>query len=145
MAAEPKDAPIAGRFVPEPDRPAAHLAPDARGVQAREPGREWPGGLVALRVLPASPPRAGAILALAEAAIPGLLLPLAHGVAAGAAWVVCPAPPGPALSVTAKAWSEQALLADVLRPVATALDALSRLGVTHRAIRPDNLFRDGSG
>ncbi len=145
MAAEPKDAPIAGRFVPEPDRPAAHLAPELRAVSAREPGREWPGGLVALRVLPNAPPRSGAILALAEAAIPRLLLPLAHGVAAGAAWVVCPAPPGPPLSMAGGPWSEAALLADVLRPVATVLDALAQLGVTHRAIRPDNLFRDGVG
>ncbi len=145
MAAEPKDAPVAGRFIPEPDRPAAHLAADLRGVQAREPGRDWPGGLVALRVLPAGPPRAGAILALAGAAVPRLLLPLAHGVAAGAAWVVCPAPPGPPLSVAGGPWSESALLADVLRPVATVLDALAQLGVTHRAIRPDNLFRDGAG
>ncbi|MGI3777840.1 MAG: hypothetical protein ACRYGC_11170 [Janthinobacterium lividum] len=145
MAAEPKDAPIAGRFVPEPDRPAAHLAPELRAVQAHEPGRDWPGGLVALRVLPASPPRAGAILALANAVIPRLLVPLAHGVAADAAWVVCPAPPGPPLSAVARPWSESSLLAEVLRPAAAVLDALAQLGVTHRAIRPDNLFRDGSG
>ncbi len=145
MAAEPKDAPIAGRFTPEPDKPAAHLAPGLRGVAAREPGRDWPGGLVALRVLPAGPPRAGAIAALADSAIPRLLASLAHGVAAGAAWVVCPAPPGPPLSAVAGPWSESALLSEVLRPAAGVLDALAQLGVTHRAIRPDNLFRDGNG
>ncbi len=144
MASEPRDAPIAGRYVPEPDHLAAFLAPDLRAVQASDRARESPGGLAALRVLPAAPPRAGAILALAEAAIPRLLRPLAHGVFAGAAWVVVPAPPGPVISAAAP-WDEPELLGKVLRPAAAVLDALAQLGLTHRAIRPDNLFRDGSG
>ncbi len=143
MASEPRDAPIAGRYVPEPDRPADFLSPGLRAVRASDRSRA-PGALAALRILPAAPPRAGAILALAEAAIPRLLPPLGHGVFAGAAWVVVPAPPGPALSA-ASPWDEAELLARVLRPAAATLAALAQLGLTHRAIRPDNLFRDRSG
>lgn len=146
MASEPRDVPIAGRYVPEPDRPAEFLSPGLRAVRASDRARQTQGALAALRVLPAAPPRAGAILALAEAAIPRLLLPLGHGGFAGAAWVVVPAPSGPALSAAAASpWDEQELLARVLRPAAATLAALAALGLTHRAIRPDNLFRDSAG
>jgi hypothetical protein len=40
---------------------------------------------------------------------------------------------------------ESELLDCVIRPVAHVLDRLYAIGVTHRAIRPDNLFRGGPG
>jgi hypothetical protein len=81
--------------------------------------------------------------------IPGLLLPLAHGVGRGpqgpAPFVISPAPPGPSLAGEPWPWSESELMDQLLRPVALALDALQATGQTHRAIRPDNVFRAGPG
>lgn len=105
--------------------------------------------LMAVRVNPRSPPRGEAIAALAGASEPGVLLPLACGPAAApdgtVSWyVVCPSPGGPALwdaPASAAPWSEADAIQQVLRPVAAALHALHSRGVTHRGIRPDNLFR----
>ncbi len=107
-------------------------------------------GLMAVQSLPGAPPRAMALNALAGWAEEGLLVPLAHGPARGAqgeaAWfVVSAAPPGPSLAATLRPWNEHDLLDCVLRPAALALEALETRRVTHRAIRPDNMFRAGPG
>ena len=44
-----------------------------------------------------------------------------------------------------RAWTEAELLDYLLRPAAMALDNLLTREVTHRAIRPDNLFRSAAG
>ncbi len=113
----------------------------------RSPGRP---GLMAVQSLPGAPPRATALTALAGWTDEGLLAPQAHGPARGAqgeeAWfVVSAAPPGPPLSATLRPWSEHDLLDCVLRPAALVLEALEARRVTHRAIRPDNMFRVGAG
>jgi hypothetical protein len=145
------------------------------GVYAVDPSASMPGaggGLAAIAATRAgdsrplmavespadAPPRPQAINALAGVAIPGLLPPLAVGPATGpegrnAMFVVCPQPPGPALSAAlesaatsganAAPWTEQELLQALLRPVAAALARLAALSVTHRAVRVDNLFRAG--
>ncbi len=143
MAHEPHDSLIGGRYAPAPGQLAPFLAPSLRAVVAADRQGEYPA-LVALRVAAEAPARATPIAALPTLTIPGLLRPLGFGVAGGTAWVVCNAPPGPALSIDAR-WPEQQLFNDLLRPAATALDALMRNGLTHRAIRPDNVFRDPSG
>lgn len=100
-----------------------------------------------------APPRASA-LAVPFTDVPGVLAPLAHGPAPGAegrqAWfVICPAPPGPPLwpagEASVPAWSEAELLRCLLGPAAAALEGLRARGLTHRAIRPNNLFRAGTG
>ena len=87
-----------------------------------------------------------------RAAIDGMLVPLGQGpdpagAGGGQAWyVICPAPPGPALGAALAApWPEAALLGLVLRPAALALRQLAARGLTHRAIRPDNVFQAGPG
>jgi hypothetical protein len=106
--------------------------------------------LMALQLRAFAPSRAHAIEILAKAAIPGLLLPLAEGVSltpegGEGGFVICPAPTGPSLAGNARAWGERELLECVLRPAALALDGLAGLGLTHRAIRPDNLFQGSAG
>lgn len=108
--------------------------------------------LMAVQAAPDAPARPLPINALASLAIEDLLLPIAHGRApAGqgmhACFVVMPKPPGPPLwpglapSQTGAAWSERDLLDHVLRPLARALAQLQATGMTHRAIRPNNIFR----
>ena len=77
--------------------------------------------------------------------VEGVLSPLGLGCGPGgdggaAFYVIAQAPSGPAVSAVGRAWREAELLDHVLRPAARALDRLSRKGVTHRAIRPDNVF-----
>ncbi|MCA7118976.1 MAG: hypothetical protein LGL72_06140 [Acidibrevibacterium sp.] len=107
-------------------------------------------GLMALQIRPSAPARVHAIEHLSKSAIPGLLLPLAHGVAltpegSEAGFVICGAPPGPSLAASPRVWGERELLECVLRPAAMVLDALATRGVTHRAIRPDNIFQGSAG
>jgi hypothetical protein len=110
------------------------------------------GGMMAVQTRPGRPARALALNLLAAAPADGVLNPLAHGAAVeaggAASWfVVCPEPKGPPLwSASAgpgRPWSEAELLDDLLRPGAHALEQLQERRLTHRAIRPDNLFRSG--
>ena len=99
---------------------------------------------MALQATPRFPPRAAALKALAGP-IEGVLAPLAHGPGPGpsnegAYYVICPAPGGPSLAASLRPWPEAALLEQVLHPAALALEQLQHAGVTHRAIRPDNVF-----
>ena len=101
--------------------------------------------LVAVQMHRNLPARAGALAAL-TAPIDHLLYPVAHGAAPApggelAYFILCPAPPGPALSQALHPWSEATLLDLMLRPAAAALEALRQARVTHRAIRPDNVFQ----
>ncbi len=78
--------------------------------------------------------------------IDGMLSPLAHGpgpdVGGEAGWyVICEAPIGRPLSASPRPWSEGALIDLVLRPAAYALEQLREHGLTHRAIRPGNVFQ----
>jgi len=75
----------------------------------------------------------------------GMLAPLAYGTAGDACYAIATAPPGPNLLARAGAWAEPELLECVLRPVARVLEHLQQLGVTHRNIRPDNVFQSAPG
>lgn len=103
--------------------------------------------LMALRVQPHRPPRADALEGLIGQSNPGVLLPLAHGAAADAYYVVCPAPTGTALGsplgAPRQAWGERELVDLFIRPVAQALLGLAERGITHRAINLGNLFQAG--
>ena len=106
---------------------------------AAEDGRGIAGDVVALRLQAGVParPRLPAFMKIRHEA---LLAPMAYGAAGGACWIITSAPPGPVLASLSVPWSGNALLTHVLRPAARALDALQTDGLTHRAIRPDNVF-----
>jgi eukaryotic-like serine/threonine-protein kinase len=113
------------------DRTGAHAPVMAVQVQRRFPAR----GLMQ-----------GGFGGLVE----GVLAPLGLGCGPGgdgseAFYAIAQAPPGPAVMAVNRAWSETELLDQVLRPAARALDRLSRKGITHRAIRPDNVFMAPGG
>jgi hypothetical protein len=133
-------------------------------VDLARPMPAWGGGLdcfvatdvksgrsdhVALLVRRDAPVRSQAVNSLAAMPIDGILTPVAQGPAMGPGgvmgwFVVTLAPPGPPLALGTP-WHEQDLLRDVLRPVAHALERLQARHVTHRGIRPDNLFRARAG
>jgi eukaryotic-like serine/threonine-protein kinase len=143
--------PIGGRYVVS----AARSLPGAGGGLPAYEASDAEGGtlpLMAVQVRQGAPPRAPALDALVGMNEPGVLSPLALCAAPAAdgrpAWfVIATAPPGPAvwpdLSVPVRPWSETALVLRLLRPAAAALAALAQRKVTHRAIRPSNLFRAG--
>jgi hypothetical protein len=160
MATQNESAPeslIAGAFAVLVDRPL----PDAGGglpAFAVADTRSGRGGLMAVQAQRAAPPRAQVMSRLSSGAVDGVVAPVAHGPASGPApgpdgalawFVVCEAPPGaplwPAGAVAGTPWREAELLDRVLRPAAAALERLQARHVTHRAIRPDNIFRSGPG
>ncbi len=147
--------PIAGGFVVDPQRPLpgaggglpAFTVTDLRYART---------DIMAIRIARQAPARAAAVSTLINAAIPGMLCPVGYGPANTpdgglAPYLVCIAPPGPALwqdlnpDVARAPWSEAELIGRLLRPVAHALDQLADRGLTHRAIRPDNLFHTRQG
>ncbi|WP_048862897.1 protein kinase domain-containing protein, partial [Acidisphaera rubrifaciens] len=108
--------------------------------------RAMPGvPLLAILVPPGRAPRARVLTEVSGLALPGVLMPLAHGPLGlpdgRAAWaVVTDAPPGPSLAAAPRAWTEADLLRHVVIPVGATLARLHAGGVHHRGIRPDNLF-----
>ncbi|MGH7119037.1 MAG: hypothetical protein ACREFP_08630 [Acetobacteraceae bacterium] len=134
---------IAGLYQADPTRPLAGFD-GAAAFGARGPDQG--AAFVAIEVPAGVAPRALALTAFGNGAITGVMAPLAHGAARlpgrkAAYYVVTAGSPGPSLAEQPRAWPEEKLLALVLRPVAAALERLASRGVTHRAIRPDNLFQ----
>ncbi len=151
MAAVPTEAEsrlIAGRYAVDPARPLAGAGGGLPAFAVSD--RQGQSGLMAVQAARAMPARAPALRA-AAGMVDGVLGPLAHGIGAAGAggeeayYVVCPAPPGPALGAAPRAWSESELLECLLRPAAQTLERLAARGVTHRAIRPDNVFQSAPG
>lgn len=114
--------------------------------------RDGRGGLMAVQCRRGAPPRATILGQLLTAPIAGVLSAIAHGPArnsngADSWFVICQAPAGAALVTGAdqglRAWGEQELLEYLLRPAAHALEQMRERTITHRAIRPDNIFRAG--
>ncbi len=141
---------IGGAYAVDPTRPLAG-AGGGQPASAVTDRLGAPLGLMAVRAARAMPPRARALQALAGMT-EGMLGPLAHGPGlAGEAlgeeayYIICPAPPGPPVGATLRCWSEAELLECVLRPGAQVLARLAARGVTHRAIRPDNVFQPAPG
>ncbi len=140
---------IGGRFAVDPSHPltdfgggipafaaADRLAPSARRV--------------AIQVSRDASPRTKPLITMGDP-IDNLMVPLGHGIAAApggkgeAYYVICTAPPGPPLSASLAPWNETALLDLVLRPVARVLNVLQSRGLTHRAIRLNNVFQAAAG
>ncbi|WP_439578050.1 hypothetical protein [Elioraea sp.] len=99
------------------------------------------------------PPRLRAIERLVmEDDIPHLMRPLGQDVVAWdggeARLIVYPLPPGPPLlprDERRPPLREGDLIQNVVRPIGMVLSTLGDLGIVHRGIRPDNLFRPTSG
>jgi hypothetical protein len=149
LAPQPTDALIAGQYAIDLTR----LLPGAGGglpAFAATDRRGDSTAFMAIQLRRFLPARADTIRQLAGATIEGLLLPVAHGSARapsgeGAGFLICPAPPGPALATQPRAWTEAEVLTQVLRPIARVLDQLDQRRLTHRSIRADNVFRAGPG
>ena len=142
---------IAGCFAVDLGRklPSAGGGLPAFAVIDRIEGRS---GLMAVQARSGAPPRATALQQMVRIGVAGVLSPLGHGPArddsGGMSWyVICPLPPGPPLLPAAARdfppWGERELIEFVLRPAARALEALQGRHLTHRALRPDNIFRAG--
>jgi len=143
----PVSALIAGQYAVDLTRPLPPLGGLACfAVTDQRTGRT---DLMAVRAERRLPPRLRALQTLAVP-IDGLLTPVAHGAASApggeeAYYVIGLAPPGPSLLARMRPWPETELLEHVVRPVALALDQLQLRGVTHRAIRLDNVFQTQPG
>jgi hypothetical protein len=141
----------AGEWTVAIDQPVAALSGTLPALAARHAsGRRG----FALACRPDLPPRLQALAGLGQGSIDQLLVPqvLVPGRLPGAArdslLAVLPMPPGPPILTPAtrcRPWSETELLHDLLRPAARVLAAFAARGVTHRAIRVDNLFRSREG
>ncbi len=143
---------LAGLYAIDP----AERLPVTDGAAAFRASRASdPGAFMAIEVPARMAPRAASLRALLGAPVPGLLGPLAHGAVAppgrdsagrDPAWfVICAAPPGPSLAAERSQMTARELVVDVLRPAASVLARLAERGLTHRGIRPDNLFRARPG
>lgn len=149
-----RDGLIGGQFMVDAQRPLAGAGGGLPAFLATD-RRSGRNDFVAVQTPSGSSPRAQALNLLSLGSADAVLTPLAHGPAplpggaAGAqAWfVICRAPPGPAIwspgALTQRPWPEAELIEQLLRPAAQALDWLASRHVTHRAIRPDNIFRAG--
>ena len=136
-----------GRYEVDPSRPLPLLGGGAEAFAVRDQD-----SLMAVRVLTAAPPRPEALARLTETMLAGVSLPVAH--VAGrfadglAPALVCTRPVGAPLGQglrPTRAWNEGELIGCVLRPIVAALAGLQALGVTHRAIRLDNVFQTTPG
>jgi hypothetical protein len=126
--------------------PVTGLGGVAYPATGRQPGR---GDLIAIVVPPGLPPRAEALASETAVDLPGVMMPVEHGRIAlpGGQYgyaVITAAPPGPAFALPARPLSETDLLDLVLKPAAQTLAKLHARRVTHRNIRPDNLFLAGN-
>jgi hypothetical protein len=140
---------IAGRYAVD----TSQMLPDAGGGLPACVARDrmtGDGRRVALPVSRDASPRTRHLKILDEA-IDYLMMPLGHGVAPLAGgkgegfFVICTSPPGPPVSAALNVWPEKALIELVLRPMAEVLENLHNLKLTHRAIRPNNVFQSAPG
>ncbi len=97
--------------------------------------------LLALAPAALLPPHAGAAV-IAKIRAPNLLPVRSFSDATGSLWILCDAPSGNPLS-EGGTWTETSVLERVIVPIASILHAYNEAGVTHRAIRPDNVFDSG--
>lgn len=140
---------IATHYRIDPARPASQALGGLRAyavIDQRDAGR----ALLAIQTRPDLPPRSRLLATRNGQPLPHALAPLDHGTGRDQAgqegyYILCGPVPGPALTVAPAPWSETEILRCLLLPAAAALDAIAERGYTHRAIRPDNVFRAGPG
>jgi hypothetical protein len=138
---------IANQYRIDSSRPAPPLAGGLRAFAVTDK-KDRTQNLVAVLTRPDFPARPRITLAHAGPAVPYAVLPLDYGsgrdLLGHSGWYVI----GEAFPVTPASqktgpWREKELVACVLLPAAAALLGLQARGLTHRAINPDNLFREG--
>jgi eukaryotic-like serine/threonine-protein kinase len=140
---------IAGRYAVDTSQVLADAGGGLPAYLARD-RMASDGRRVALAVSRDASPRLKHLTTLDEP-IDHLMTPVGHGVAPLAGgkgtgyFVICTPPPGPPVSAGLNAWSEKALIDLVLRPIAAVLEDLQGRKLTHRAIRPNNVFHAGRG
>jgi hypothetical protein len=100
--------------------------------------------LIAVQIQRQLAPRAR-LMHVLSTPLDGMLAPVGYGSAGDACYAIATAPPGPNLLARSGAWAELELLECVLRPIAHVLEHLQQRGVTHRNIRPDNVFQAAPG
>jgi hypothetical protein len=141
---------IAGFYQRDPQRVVPALSegwPAFAVTDRRDPRKP----LMAVRVRPGIPPRARALDSTGgDTPVPNVLMPVADGPGLDLngqhGWfIISPAPPGQSIGLAAGPWREQELISCVLLPAAGALEGLRERGLTHRSIRPDNMFRAAAG
>jgi hypothetical protein len=139
---------IATHYRIDTTRPPLALAGGLRAykvVDQRDPAQK----LMAVQTRLDLPARPRVTLARAGPDVPYAVLPVDYGTGFDPAgqqgfFVIAEALPGAAISLGRGPWREQHLIACILLPAAAALMGLQGRGLTHRAINPDNLFRDGT-
>jgi len=134
--------PADGYYAVHPEQPLPLAGGGLDAFAATD--RRSPGvPLMAVRIARTAPARPRPLQAL-TARVENLLVPLALlNAGAGedsAGYVICPAPAGKPLSTVARPLAEPLLIDQVLRPVAQVLETLAARGLTHRGIRPSNVF-----
>ncbi|MDR3537793.1 MAG: hypothetical protein P4L71_14945, partial [Acetobacteraceae bacterium] len=139
---------VADQFAVELTSPL-HDAAGGLPAYAATDRRTGNSDLMAVVVQRRAPPRLRPLQVL-DALHDAVLGPMAHGVGPGpdgqaGYYVISATPPGPSLAATLQPWPEQALIHHVLRPAAHALERLHHAGVTHRAIRLNNVFQLRAG
>jgi eukaryotic-like serine/threonine-protein kinase len=139
---QPSDRLVANQYVVDASRTLTSMGGLATfGVVDQIGGRT---DLMAIQLDRRKPPRPRAFQAL-MAPIENLLTPLAHGPVGDACYAICPTPAAANLLSHARPWPEGELLECVLRPAARMLEQLQARGMTHRGIRPDNVFQGAPG
>jgi hypothetical protein len=140
---------IAGRYVVDTSQVLLDVSGGIPAYLARD-RMAADGKRVALAVSRDASPRSRALKVLVDP-VDNLMVPLGHGVAplpggkGEGYFIICLPPPGPPVSARLNPWPEKVLIDLVLRPVARVLDVLHSRNLTHRAIRPDNVFQSAPG
>jgi hypothetical protein len=135
---------VGGQFVVDPARRLMDAGGGIRAYAAIDQ-RGGPTPLMALAVDRHAPARPKALHS-SLTGIEGLAMPVGHGMGppidGRPTWyVVCEAPMGQPLATAPRPWTELMLIDYVLRPIAAVLEQLQTRGLTHRAIRPNNVFQ----
>ncbi|WP_158927529.1 hypothetical protein [Acidisphaera sp. S103] len=140
---------IAGRFAVDPTQVLLDAGGGLPAFLARD-RMAADGRRVALAVSRDASPRIRHLKILNEL-VDNLMVPLGYGVAplqAGKGvgyFVICMPAPGPPVSAALNPWPEKVLIDLVLRPAARVLEYLHGRRLTHRAIRPNNVFQSAPG
>lgn len=144
---------IAG-FVVDTGRPVQGMVGGGLAAFAARPARGDATPAFAVRCRIHHPPRLRVIGRLPDQeTLPNILLPLGQGLSSPtdeepARYIIYPVPPGQPLMTPGERrnpLSETDLVQNVAKPIARVLSGLADYGLTHRGIRPDNLFRPASG
>ncbi len=141
-----EDGLIATHYRIDPLKPGPALQGGLRGfsvIDRRDPAIP----LMAIETRPDLPARPRITLARSGPPVPHTVLPIEYGcgrdLSGHPGWFIVSDALPAVVGTGRPPWREADLIAYVLRPAAEALAALQALGLTHRAINPDNLFRAG--